>query len=1043
VTERSRFSKANNAVDHGDVLRWRQSHVLQNRNFSFHDTGYDRLLKIVHMRIVSCTGVAPLPNWLFNEGENASYAFLNAVLEVSRPFEAQDIYQRVKAFEAACENQDTTKEIDASKLFKRIKKKFAHYNKLANRSPHVFVSTMRCLTGISMERWIVNQSVGVPLESAKSSDLMMESYAASAWTSVHSEYVSWCVENEKDVEEEGSSVEEDGISNRLIKDRRESSLLSAMQPRCPSLLESCNMDSEYSIGSTINWGNVTTSCSKHAHPMHQLVNRSLIVTHRGWNTALKRTLTESWGTRTIVVDSLIVSLCGMHAFVHPSCRPSYEKRMKIERLLRGPLTRNAASSGLTCLSGPIKECMRRVFFTVLQDNRAAADALKRVGNVAASLVVDWKGRSNVGMIINCNTIALAGSEFVDRISRCDTQIKTDQELVKVLVDCLCQSCLDTSRRVSSKSQRLQGNKASSAYDGSWWTCGNWLPKASVSHHKMSVTRSVANLTNLSFQSLYFPIWMQANTSNIKFNRLEECQHTALHLGSKVMELCSSLDDRSVKAVRKCALQTPNASLMCCESVCRILGIPFPDECKKHPNGTLGQLLAMPPRHLALLTEFAMTSSCKDEMLTFELGRHESTLQKIALLESYDVVAECTELLIDRHNTDAVGFDVDQDIIDKIDRSVASLPMQATHVCICLECCRVANTRPPNIPFEREKIKQSRKFNLGFNEVGIKMVMVDSSDKKCLYCARRSSAAFRSAYAAEQRASSTRIDEVIVTSCTQQKDCEEGEVEPLEIDSAVLSKMKRDCRKVIDQRSRATPCGGSEMLAIPLVGKMVRLMDSWFTLCCFCGCCVESTPARKQGACVACNICRFDACRVGSLSVNTKCKNLHEISERMLRRTVENASPFSLTIKNARSIYDSFLNEELSSCRFCNAKVNFKSRSATRLTRHHSPLDRKGRNSILPPELRTTTWCRKHNPSWLKNALQTLRSNVVLAHIASGAKPVFVCGSNELTIGSELQSNASNKKRRKFKRKPSERLDTMDRSANKVRKTSEVCLDAAA
>ena len=120
---------------------------------------------------------------------------------------------------------------------------------------------------------------------------MMESYEASAWTSVHSEYVSWCVENEKDVEEEGSSVEEDGISNRLIKDRRESSLLSVMQPRCPSLLESCNMDSEYSIGSTINWGNVTTSCSKHAHPMHQLVNRSLIVTHMGWNTALKRTLT--------------------------------------------------------------------------------------------------------------------------------------------------------------------------------------------------------------------------------------------------------------------------------------------------------------------------------------------------------------------------------------------------------------------------------------------------------------------------------------------------------------------------------------------------------------------------------------------------------------------------------------------------------------------------------------------------------------------------------------------------------------------------------
>lgn len=1043
MSQKSRTSKAKDNVDNADVLRWRQSHILQNRRSSFHDTGYDRLLKTVHHRIVNCTGVAQLPEWLFNEGENASYVFLNAVRESSRPSNARDIYQRVEVFGAACENPETIEDLDVSKLFKRIKKKSTHYDKMAIKSPHVFVSTMRCLVGISMERWIVNQSVRVSLESLNSSDLMIESYAASVWTSAHSEYVSWCMQNENDDEDDESLVEENGISNRLITDRRESSFLAAMQPRCPSLLESCNMDSEYSIGSTFNWGNVTTSCSKHAHPIHQLINRSLIVTHRGWNTALKRTVTESWGTRTIVVDSLIVSLCGMHAFLHPSCRPSYENRMKIERLLRGPLTRNAASSGLTCLSGPIKECMRRVFSTMLQDNRAAADALKRIGNVAASLVVDWKGRPNVGMIINCNTIALAGSKFVDRMAQCATQIKTDQELINILVDCLRESCLDTSKRVSSKGLRFHANKASNVYDGSWWTCGNWLPKASVLHHKMSVTRSVADLTNLSFQSLYFPIWMYANMSNVKLNRLEECQHTALHLGSKVIELCSSLDDRSVQAVRKCALQTPNASLMCCESVCQIIGIPFPEECKKHPNGTLGQLLAFPPRHLALLTEFAMTSSCKDEMLTFELGKHESTLQKIALIESYAIWEEWSELLVEWRNSDAGTFDVDQNITNKIDDLVASLPVQATHVCICLECCRVANTRPPIVPFEREKIRHSRRFNVGFDEVGIKMVMVESSENKCLYCARRSSAAFRSAYAAEQRASSTRIDEVIMTSSTKQTDFHKGNSEPFEIDSAILSRMRRDCKKVIDQRSSATPCGGSEMLAIPLVGRMVRLMNSWFTLCCFCGCCLQSTSARKHGACVACNICRFDPCRVNSLSVNTKSKNLHEISERMLRKTLECASPFSLTIRNAMKTYDSFFDDEISSCRFCNAKVNLNSRSATRLIRHHSPLDRKGRNSTLPPELRTTTWCRKHNPSWLKNALQTLRSNVVLAHIASGAKPIFECGSNELTLGKDFKSNAPKKNKRKLKRKPSERLETVDCSANKVCKRSDMCSDTTA
>ena len=166
------------------------------------------------------------------------------------------------------------------------------------------------------------------------------------------------------------------------------------------------------------------------------------------------------------------------------------------------------------------------------------------------------------------------------------------------------------------------------------------------------------------------------------------------------------------------------------------------------------------------------------------------------------------------------------------------------------------------------------------------------------------------------------------------------------EGTVASRMRRDCKRALEQRRRATLCGESPLLRVRLVGRAVRIYDAWYSICSFCATFVRVQPHNRIDAEIACLQC---------------CETFR---------------------RDQRTAADS--GTERPTCRFCK-KVE--SGRVHNYITYHSPKDISGPNLERPPPLRTTSWCPAHNRPWLRDALSALSTPQVLAHIAVHARPV--------------------------------------------------------
>lgn len=163
------------------------------------------------------------------------------------------------------------------------------------------------------------------------------------------------------------------------------------------------------------------------------------------------------------------------------------------------------------------------------------------------------------------------------------------------------------------------------------------------------------------------------------------------------------------------------------------------------------------------------------------------------------------------------------------------------------------------------------------------------------------------------------------------------------DGNVASRMRRDCKRVIEQRAQPRVCGHEELLTVDLLGRTARVFGSWYTLCAFCGS-VMQLDARSRVGVDPCCLC---------------CRDM-EPSE---------------SEAGARG----------HSCRFCGLPEPAR---GARFACYHSPLDRGGCNREADAALRSTRWCPKHDRLWLPRSLQALGTNMIFAHIMLAVAPGF-------------------------------------------------------
>jgi hypothetical protein len=297
-------------------------------------------------------------------------------------------------------------------------------------------------------------------------------------------------------------------------------------------------------------------------------------------------------------------------------------------------------------------------------------------------------------------------------------------------------------------------------------------------------------------------------------------------------------------------------------------------------------------------------------------------------------------------------------------------MNATHVCVCTECHRVANAHVAggsSAPFNE--------FGVTSCQIAIECMASDSPVR--LHCAKRSSSALRTALAYEAEMKRRCIE------CEDVDGAAIGRLTTLRqassVDSGVAARFRRDSKNALEQRPSAVACGEHPMVVVPIIGRAVRIYKAWYALCAYCAALVKVQPhLHRYGIEICCLRC----------------------DDALMRR--------ALPVESRPSASASTRPSAEQTCRYCGCVCEG---SAVGWRRIKAPLDVAGPNALLPPPLRHVWYCRQHYRGWVSQAHRVLETRVVLAHLAHNAKPLYGADTSTRTAVPKARSRHGGARKR--------------------------------
>lgn len=206
-----------------------------------------------------------------------------------------------------------------------------------------------------------------------------------------------------------------------------------------------------------------------------------------------------------------------------------------------------------------------------------------------------------------------------------------------------------------------------------------------------------------------------------------------------------------------------------------------------------------------------------------------------------------------------------------------------------------------------------------------------------------------------------IDRAAITRLTAPQRAQSG-------DNGIASRVRRDAKNALEQRPAAVACGEHPMIAVPVLGRAVRIYKGWYALCSYCGALARVQPhLHRYGAELCCLRC----------------------DQSMLR-----AAP------DAPSALGRPSDAPVKACRFCGVVWQG---NASGWKEAKAPLDVAGPNAVLPPPLRRVWYCRQHFRGWVPQAHRVMQTRFILSHLVHNAKPIF--GADESSSATATKSKA--------------------------------------
>ena len=834
--------------------------------------------------------------------------------------------------------------------------------------------------------------------------LCHDAYLAAVWTSAHAEYA--VAVDELRAGQASALAEHDAVNELLIPPPDLHSVACASNgPDLTALYERASSP---------------RSCSKASQSLLAIFARVTNAGSRGWESTLSAAIRDSDGAVRVCLHALGICLSGMQPCLHPAARRPWPTRFAIARCWRAGHQHNNVTASCRDLSKrcpiAIKEAMRLQLAVLLAEDTASLEALSAVQQPAGQLNIPPRSTAPASLQAAMHAFAAAGEATVDpanprapadALSALLSHESRSRKKARHQQQQQQQASPEAQPKPALAHAHAQAHRAeqqrrlllvgSSSGGGSGLANGKRravstaivpvpalplcvaVPRAqqqlAMAAALCSAVTVVSGLLSACFRAEYTPFWLHSQHHGQRASRLDEAQFRALHTHSPAHNLCALLPSEARLRALRLALSVADSSLLTVQDAMALLGIATPAAAEESAHGgarveyddapetedapeeaddaapaRLGGnctgssrvvqdaealVLRLDASDAAMLIEFTRCSALRAHLLAYDLGPRTRAAQAEAV---------CRRLLLTPRVEE--GETAEQAALQRG-------PEHCTRLFFCSECRRVANA-----------CQDGSGKNVPFNELGLSASMLridgDLSDGH-MRCAKRSSAALRTAVSLEEAADALEVE-------GRDFGPEERlppDLRPASIVQAVstaastrdaaseVAKLRRDIKNCYEQRDKAVACGDVPLVRVPVLGRALRVFGDWYALCVRCGCLAKLSPAARFGAEPCCMRCDFA----------------------MLHGREAAKAAMAVQPKPA-----------LPQCRYCGKQQN--ENGTSRWKAVPAPADSGGANANVPPPLRVCYYCPSHYRPWLANAHREMPTAVIFAHILSRARPMF-------------------------------------------------------
>ena len=755
-------------------------------------------------------------------------------------------------------------------------------------------------------------------EKATLSTLYHDSHCVSVWTSAHAEYL--------------ASIQDllDG------REATEAIVRDFMVPP-PELYTVINASHLLHIGALVERTGSPRCCSKASQPLLSILTRVTNAGSRGWETTLFAAIKESEGAVRVCMQCLAVSLSGLNPAVHPAARRTWRDRFIMLRALQLQ-TQQDFKEIVQKAPGAIKEAIRLHLAAVFVADRATLEAMRYARQPTGQLCVPPVGLPHPSLAAAMHRMADAGASMI--ATRVSAAVAIQRHLV---------SEPRSRKKPEARASRQARHESEALSYSAAWLGGRSGPSGMATRPVVTV---VSGLLSSFYRSVFIPFWLHGNHHGHRASRLDSAQYAALHNLSAPHRMCALLSTEQFQRAERLAIANADASLLTVGQACALLGIlpnaaatpglPCTASSRAVQEAQV-DVMNLAAQDAALLMAFSRIAVLRSTMLSYDLG---------AATKKRQARAVCQRMLIDL----APGEDPCVAVQTR-------LPKHATVLYCCSECRRVVNSVQDNTGKEHP-----------FNELGLSASMLTIDNGACnghMRCAKRSSAALRTAVALEASAEKLELEKfepvaspllprdlrpatIVSTMCKGTKRNGASGATPQRDSSSEVAKFRRDLKSCFEQSQQATSCGDVPLICIPILGRTIRIFGSWYALCGMCGALARVSPTSRFRDEICCLRCDY------SMLAGK------EAAEQMRAALPKPPPP---------------------SCRYC-GKVEPENGTGMKWRCIRAPADTGGRNAVVPPPLRTVHYCPGHYRSWLVHAHQVLSTPKIFSHLMNKARPIF-------------------------------------------------------